>query len=365
MSRENTPKEGAEFEFDCPECGTHIVGEVSQCPHCGVEFIIEEVEGLRCPECGEEVPEDATECPHCGVEFEIVIPQESPEEPEGDAESEETASDEPAPEGPAPEGPAPERPFQGPGLREQFPGLVEEVRPMLDLAQEYGVRVPQARALLEKAARAGKRGDLSDAVGSIKECRSMITSVLRERTESDLERLEQMAEIARQKGEDPGSVETALREVRDLLARGEIPDALRRGKEGMKEAELVAGKYLEASQMVERLEWIVANAERFYIDTSPAREHLEQAREAEENRDWSMMGMMAKKGREEMMSVLPGAIQEELRKAKSTLLDAKAEGKEVSVLVRLLKEAGKEFKRKEYENALDKLVEFKSEARHL
>ncbi|MFP4169449.1 MAG: zinc-ribbon domain-containing protein [Methanomassiliicoccales archaeon] len=357
MSGENTPNEGAEFEFDCPECGTHIVGEVSQCPHCGVEFIIEEVEGLRCPECGEEVPEDATRCPHCGVEFEIVIP--------GESEEESVEIEEPAPEESVQGEPAPEEPTREPGPREQFPALVEQVRPMLDLAQEYGVRTPQARALLEKAARAGKRGDLSDAVESIKECRSMITSVLRERTESDLDRLEQMAEIARQKGEDPGSVETALREVRDLLDRGEISDALRRGKEGMKEAELVAGKYLEASQMVERLEWMLANAERFYIDTSRAREHLEQAREAEENRDWSMMGMMAKKGRGEMMSVLPEAIQEELRKAKSTLLDAKAEGKEVSVLVRLLKEAGKEFKRKEYENALDKLVEFKSEARHL
>ncbi|MCQ5376370.1 MAG: zinc ribbon domain-containing protein, partial [Methanomassiliicoccales archaeon] len=46
------------IEFDCPECGTHIVGEVSKCPKCGVEFVIEEVIEVECPNCGAVVPAD-------------------------------------------------------------------------------------------------------------------------------------------------------------------------------------------------------------------------------------------------------------------------------------------------------------------
>ena len=39
------------FEFDCPECGVHIVGEVTKCPKCGTEFVIEEVEDVPTAEC--------------------------------------------------------------------------------------------------------------------------------------------------------------------------------------------------------------------------------------------------------------------------------------------------------------------------
>jgi hypothetical protein len=78
-----------------------------------------------------------------------------------------------------------------------------------------------------------------------------------------------------------------------------------------------------------------------------------------------MMGILARKGREEVMKSLPELMGSELKKAKSQLLEAKAEGKDVNTLVKLLKEAGTAAKMQKYEEALERLIEFKSEVKHL
>jgi hypothetical protein len=77
------------------------------------------------------------------------------------------------------------------------------------------------------------------------------------------------------------------------------------------------------------------------------------------------MGILARKGREEIMKDLPELMNSELKKAKSMLLDAKAEGKDVSTLVKLLKEAGSAAKMEKYDDALGRLIDFKAEAKHL
>jgi hypothetical protein len=78
-----------------------------------------------------------------------------------------------------------------------------------------------------------------------------------------------------------------------------------------------------------------------------------------------MMGILARKGREELYGSLPEVMKGELKKAKGVLLDAKAEGMDVSALVKILKDAGVAFKRGNQEDALERLIEFKTEARHL
>jgi hypothetical protein len=54
-----------------------------------------------------------------------------------------------------------------------------------------------------------------------------------------------------------------------------------------------------------------------------------------------------------------------MRKAKSTLLDSKADGKDVSVMVKILKDAGMAMKREKYEETLDRLIEFKAEMKRI
>jgi len=343
------------FEFDCPECGTHIVGVVSKCPTCGIEFIIEEVEEFRCPECGEIIPVDATECPNCGLKFEMTAPkgpEEAHEEPTAEPEVVET----------------PEEPTEPPvkeSLKDEFPRLVAEVKSMMALAREFGVDTTHAKVLIDKAVTAGKKGDLGVAVERVRESKGSIESSIRGRVENDLKDLEDLKVIADKMGEDPSSIEESEGLVGVELEKGDLKSALTHAKEGMKRAESLTGKYIEAQNMVRDLEKILENAERFYIDVSEVRLRLEEARAAEANGDYSMMGIMARKGREQIMYILPDEIREELKRSKLVLMDAKAEGKDVNIPVKLLKEAASALNRERYDEALEKLVEFRSDIRRI
>jgi predicted RNA-binding Zn-ribbon protein involved in translation (DUF1610 family) len=355
LTGERSPKKKEEevFEFDCPECGAHIVGEVSRCPKCGVEFIIEEVEEFHCPVCGALLPPDATVCPNCGARFDTATPgkalppeQEMPaEEPEMEM-AEEVSSDTNS-------------------MSEKFATLVAEVKPLMTLAREYDVEVSEGKSLIDKAVRAGKGDDIQSAVDFVRESRSSIQDAIKNRLQEDIVQLEKLSKVATRMGENPQPILDAINNTRAYLSASDHKAALSSAKEGMRKAELITGKYIEAMSMVETLSRMVENAGRFYIDVQDAKAILDEAMRAEEAGDWSMMGILARKGREQMLTSVPTKIQEELTKAKSTLLDAKAEGKDVSKLVRLLKEAGVALKRERYEDSLEKLVEFKSEMRHL
>ena len=376
MSDDGSPREGEEtevFEFDCPECGAHIVGVVSKCPNCGVEFIIEEVEEMKCPECGEPLPEDASQCPSCGAEFEILVPGGSEDAEEA---SQEQVSDQ---KEPAAETQAGESEIQEPEAnegeetvegaietpQEEFPRLVAEVKPMMALAREFGVDISQAKLLIDKAVVAGKKGDLDVAVDHVRDCMASIESAIHDRVEKDLCDLQDLREVARKMGEDPSPIQDSLGLARREVDNGDLKAALTHSKEGMKRAESLTGKYIEAQNLVRELEGLMENAERFYIDVSGVRKQLEEAKGAEASGDYSMMGIMARKGREQMMQILPDEIKEELKRSKIALMDAKAEGKDVGVPVKLLKESASALSRERYDEALERLVEFRSEIRRI
>ena len=145
---QNKSDKESDFEFECPECGTMLHGNVEKCPKCGVEFEIEEVVEAECPECGKTVPVDAAECPACGAVFETgQKPPAQKETPDEVAE-------------PAPAGEDEE-------LKKQFPLLVSEVKPLMELAKEYDVESSECRGLIDRAVKAGKAKDLSTAVSCV------------------------------------------------------------------------------------------------------------------------------------------------------------------------------------------------------
>jgi len=258
-----------------------------------------------------------------------------------------------------------EAPSEADSMSEGFAMLVAEVKPLMTLAREYDVDITEGKRLIDKAVKVGKENDIQSAVNYVRECRSSIQDAIRNRVQEDIVQLGKLSEVASKMGEDSKSIEDAVSDARAYLHTDDYKAALSSAKEGRRRAEVLTGKYAEAMNLVDRLARMVENAERFFIDVQEAKVTLGEARRAEEDGDWSMMGILARKGREQMLASIPAEIQEELVKAKSTLLDAKAEGKEVSTLVKLLKEAGVALRRERYEESLEKLVEFKSEIRYL
>ena len=348
-------KEGEDFEFDCPECGVHIKGEVSKCPKCGVEFVIEEVAETQCPVCGGTIPADAKSCQNCGAHF----------EPEGILAQ---ALPQPAVAPPAPPIPDPlaqkERSDQE-ALRKQFPELVAEVKPLLALANTYGMNVSEGRRLIDKAVRAGKDNDVASAVNYVTECKGSILAALNSRLDHDVEYLEKLASVAKSLNSNPATLLESAKLINERRAVGDLEGAFKESASGKKQAEKLTGKYIEANELCEGLEKLIQSSERFYVDVREARKLLSEAKDAGEHGDWSMMGILAMKGNDEILKTMPDILLSELKKAKTMLLDAKAEGKDVAILVKLLKEAGNAHRQRRYEEALDRLIEFKTESKHL
>ena len=349
-------KEVDDFEFDCPECGVHIKGEVSKCPKCGVGFVIEEVAEVECPACGKNVPADAKSCQNCGAQFESeVFPAEVPP---------------PQPVGTLPVATPPDPVAQKDkvdqeALRKRFPELVAEVKPLLTLANDYGMSVSEGRRLIDKAVRAGRDNDVAAAVNYVKECKESIVTVLRNRLDHDIEYLENLVNVAKSLNSNPAILLDSIKLIGEKRAIGDLEGAFKESANGKKEAEKLTGKYIESNELCEGLEKLIQSSERFYVDVREARKLLSEAKDAGDHGDWSMMGILARKGNEEILKTMPDILHSELKKAKMMLLEAKAEGKDVTMIVKLLKEAGNAHRQKRYEEALERLIEYKAESKHL
>ncbi|MHC1710403.1 MAG: zinc ribbon domain-containing protein [Methanomassiliicoccales archaeon] len=314
------------FEFDCPECGKHIVGEADKCPECGTEFVIEEVPMIDCPACGEACPIESEACPSCGKNLAN----------EGEDE-----------------------------LRQEFPRLVAEVKPLLMISKDYEVEVGEGRRLIDKAVQAGKQRDLATAVQMVKEARSSIKAALDERLVVEEGNLEKLAAIVSRSGIDPKEVSESLSSLRSLREEGDVEGALQAAAKGRKAAERSSGKFLEANDLVESLSRLIDVCDQFYLDSREAKRMLHEARDAGDHGDFGMMGILSRKGREQLMRSLPEATRAEMRKAKNQLLDAKAEGRDVRTLVKVLKDAGVALNRERYDQALERLADFKDELKRL
>jgi hypothetical protein len=239
------------------------------------------------------------------------------------------------------------------------------VKPLMAMAKDYDIDTSECRRLIDKAVRAGKQKDIATAVQCVKECRSSVRFAIEERLTRDSEHMEKLVGVAKTMGGDTTEMTESINRMREKISQGELLAALEESRNGRKTAERVTGKYIEAHDICESLERLVTNSERFYVDVREARGLLKEAQEAGERGDWSMMGILSRKGREDIMKTLPDVLKSEMRKAKSTLLDSKADGKDVTVMVKILKDAGMAVKREKYEETLDRLIEFKAEMKRI
>lgn len=350
-----TEKQDGNFEFDCPDCGTHITGGQMKCPNCGVEFVFEDVEEMECPNCGAVIPTESEVCPKCGKAI-----KEKAVEPEPAAEPAPQAEPEKAEEKPSE---AVEQDEEE--LKKLFPVYVADVKGLMELAKEHAIEMSECRILIDRAVKAGKAKELATAVKHVKDCNVLIKAKIEERIVADIEYLEKLSQIAKGMGTDPSEIDQAAMNAKELLEKNDYDGALKETRAGRKISEKVTGKYVEARELYDQLDATIQNAERFYIDTREARRKLKEAQEAEEHGDWTMMGVLAKKGKAEIARVLPEVTNAELKRAKQQLMEAKANGKDVSVLVKILKDAGLAAKTERFDKALEHLIEFKSEIRRI
>jgi hypothetical protein len=335
-----------DFEFDCPECGTHIRGEVDRCPKCGVEFVIEEVNEAECPVCHGMIPTDSDDCPLCDHALHPVEPTPEQLDAERRAQEEEAGRI---------------KEERGRQLREEFSALVAEVGPLLTLAKDHSIDTTASRRLIDKAVALGKRREIDLAVQTMRDCKAMLERTISDRIERDIMYLENLSDVARRMNSDHQAIEKVVADTKGRYLAKDYAAALELTRSGKRLAEQLTGKYVESHEMYEGLEKLITTSELFYMDVREPRKLLSEAREAGETGDWTTMGILARKGREELNKALPDMLSVELKKAKQSLMDHKARGEDVSSMIKVLKDAGVAMKRERYEETLAHLTEFRAE----
>lgn len=412
--------------FQCPECGATVDADASSCPNCGVAFAEAEGEAqFQCPECGTIVDAAATTCPGCGAIFAEAEAEAAPEEaaeeeakgpappaaPEApgveeavalrveekrgffsrfsrrrreqeELEVQEVPSEPPgapsppraaplppaAPPAPArpPAVPAPAPVPEGPrDLGRELARLVAEVKPLMSLARDQAIEITEGKELIDRAVLAGRDKQLDQAIELVTKAHDVLSANFREYLARRAAELEGELGVARRLGADVAMATRYLAELRRSAAESDFQGGLAYDERVMSELQPFTGRYKEAGRHVAELQDLIADAEIVFVDTKAARKYLTDANHAFGRMEYDAVETLAKKGTESIVEVLPARIEDELRKGKELLVEAKMRGAKISGPITTLKAATRSLKASRHVDALREIKQFKQEMRSL
>jgi cellobiose-specific phosphotransferase system component IIA len=103
------------------------------------------------------------------------------------------------------------------------------------------------------------------------------------------------------------------------------------------------------------------DCELLILDTKEARTALSEASKAFEAKDFDRVEMLVKQASERLYRVIPDRMNDEMRKAKDLLLEAKMKNANITPLITILKSVTTLMKAGEFQQALREMREFKEQ----
>ena len=410
---QETVEETVEY-FECPQCGNLVETSASSCPKCGVLFAEEGADMFQCPACNTLVSVDAKSCPGCGavfVEPEEEAPKAPPppvkkdieppvaqvkpppkpappkeEEKKGlfgglfkKAKKEEEAAPKPAiqerPAAPAPsrapqEVPPrveePRRPIPeavpGPAVKDkgkELARMVAEMKPLLSLAREKDVDIGESKQLIDEAAVAGRERLLDKAIDLVHRSKNLLMREIDAQLAKEIARLNEEIRVAREFGGDVSRAATYVQEVARARTSGDVEAAYVYVDKVKKELLPITGRYNESKKRLANFKQLVSDAESFLVDTKEARVLLVDAAKAMDAKDFDRLETLIKTAQEKLYMAIPARMNDEMRKAKDDLLDAKMKNVNITPMITILKSATNLMKAGDYAQALREMREFK------
>jgi hypothetical protein len=419
-----TKEEGvAEVEyFECPQCGTAVEASASSCPKCGVLFAEEGAEMFQCPACNTLVNLDAKSCPGCGALF--VEPEEAeaapvaptpapkkeietpvteikpPSKPKAappppkveeekkgflglfrKAKKEEEPASKPAkpaaPAKPAPSAaPAPAtrklteaRPVERMPPREETAAkdkgkdlarMVAEMKPLLALAREKEVDIGESKELIDEAALAGRERQLEKAIDLVQKSKTVLMSKIDLQLSDEITRLNDEIRVAREFGGDISRAATYVQEIARARASGDAEAAFVYVDKVKNELLPITGRFNDSKKKFMAMKELIGDAEVFIVDTKEARGFMVDASKALDMKDFDKFDILIKTSRERLYKAIPARMNDEMRKARDQLLDAKMKSVNITPMITVLKSATNLMKAGDYAQALKEMREFRN-----
>jgi cellobiose-specific phosphotransferase system component IIA len=180
----------------------------------------------------------------------------------------------------------------------------------------------------------------------------------------EIARLNEEIRVARDFGGDVARASTYVQEVARARESGDVEAAYVYADKVKKELQPITGRYNESKKKLASFKQLISDAESFLVDTKEARGLLVDAAKAMDAKDFDRLDSVIKIAQEKLYMAIPARMNDEMRKAKDDLLDAKMKNVNITPMITVLKSATNLMKAGDYAQALREMREFKEMIRN-
>jgi len=294
-----------------------------------------------------------------------------PSKPSKPAETAKPAAQAPTVPAPSPKTPTESKPAETRFVREELPHpagkdkgkelarMVAEMKPLLALAREKEVEIGESKGLIDEAAVAGRERQLDRAIDLVQRSKNVLMSKIDAQLAEDISKLNEEVNVARGFGGDISRAATYLKEIERARSAGDAEAAYVYVDKVRSEMLPITGRYNESKKKYAAMKELIANAEVFIVDTREARSLMVDASKALDIRDFDKLDIQVKAAQDRLYKAIPPRMNEEMRKAKDDLLEAKMKNVNITPLITILKSATSLMKAGDYSQALKEMREFR------
>ena len=398
-------EEGTEM-FQCPACNTLVDVNAKTCPGCGAMFVEpEEVEESQKPKAPEKAAAKFESVPFVESRPAPPVPKrEMPsEKPKAEPKLEEKRGlfgsffkrgkkeeEEAEPEAeparppireaaPAPKPSPPPKPKEmemapAPVVRPERPPpaepvakdkgkdlarMVAEMKPLLALAREREVDIGESKQLIDEAAMAGRERQLDKAIELVLKSKVMLMAKIDAGLAQEIAKLNEETKVAREFGGDTSRALTYVQEIARARSSGDVEAAYVYVDKAKNELQPITGRYNELRSKLSSMKQLVTDCEVFIVDSRDARSQLVEASRAFEVKDFDKTENLLKAAQDKLYKNIPPRMNEEMRKARDELVNAKMKNVNISPMITVLKSATSSMKAGDYPQALKDMREFR------
>jgi len=237
--------------------------------------------------------------------------------------------------------------------------MVAEMKPLLSLAREKEVNIGESKQLIDEAAVAGRERQLDRAIELVQKSKSMLMREIDTQLAKEISRLNDEIKVAREFGGDISRASTYVQEIARARSTGDVEAAYVYLDKAKKELLPITGRYNESRKKLASFKQLITDSEAFLVDTKEARGMLVDAAKALDAKDFDRLDTVVKGAQERLYLAIPARMNDEMRKAKDALLDAKMKNINITPMITILKSATNLMKAGDYAQALKEMREFK------
>ncbi len=386
-------EEGADM-FQCPNCNAMVSVDAKTCPGCGAIFIEPEQaeQPAPAPAPKKEIeapvalppkvsePGPVKEAPKVEEEkkgFLGLFKRSKKEEP-APAPVKPAAPAKPAPAAtqPVAKAPAPApsrtpeaRPVIKAPTREAPPvkdkgkelaRMVAEMKPLLALAREKEVDIGESKELIDEAAAAGRERQLEKAIELVQKSKIVLMSKIDTQLSEEIDDLNEEIKVARDFGGDISRATAYTHEIARARSSGDAEAAFVYVDKVKNELLPITGRYNDSRKKLTAMKELIGDAEFFIVDTKEARGLMVDASKALDVKDFDKFDMLARAAHDRLYKDIPPRMNDEMRKARDQLLDAKMKSANITPMITVLKSATNLMKAGDYAQALKEMREFRN-----